>query len=75
MAEKRKGATLSDSDDEVCDVKRRKTFVTSMYQENESTGDGEVLVNNDNVDGASSFSGYSDYSMKLMVNNLLIPRS
>jgi hypothetical protein len=73
MAEKRKiGASLSDSDDEVCDVKRRSTFVTSMYQENESSPNKGMMVNNDSADGSKSFSGYNDFSLKLMVNIFLI---
>ncbi|CAB4011141.1 cap-specific mRNA (nucleoside-2 -O-)-methyltransferase 1, partial [Paramuricea clavata] len=67
MAEKRKiGASLSDSDDEVCDVKRRNTFVTSMYQENESSPSKGMMVNSDSTDGSKSFSGYNDFSLKLM---------
>jgi hypothetical protein len=69
MGDKRKIDTLSDSDDEIYDEKRQKT---SIYNEIESSGDKGISANNDNEDGPSSFSGYSDYSRKLMVKNLLI---
>ena len=72
MAEKRKVSRLSDSDDEIYDGKRQKNFSTSVYNENESGRDKEISMKNDNEDGPSSFSGYSDYSRKLMVKNLLI---
>lgn len=69
MAEKRKGARLSDSDDEICDGKRRRPL---FYGENESNRNEDTSGNKDSVDSANSFSGYSDYSLKLMVNNSLI---
>ena len=66
MAGKRKVDTLSDSDDEIYDGKRQRNFTTSFYNENESGRDKGILVKNDSEDGPSSFSGYSDYSLKLM---------
>ena len=69
MAEKRRGGRLSDSDDEISDAKKRRTL---MYEENESNRNEEILGNENSVDSSNSFSNYSDYSLKLMVNNVLI---
>ena len=69
MAEKRRGGRLSDSDDEISDAKKRRTL---MYEENESNRNEEILGNENSVDSSKSFSNYSDYSLKLMVNNVLI---
>ena len=69
MAEKRKRETLSDSDDDTYDGGKRNTFVSSMYRENESNDHGRTMVGNENADSEKSFSGYSDYSLKLMVRN------
>lgn len=55
MSRKRKGGTLSDSDNETSDCKRRNNLVnTSMHEENDGKDD--------------NYSSYSDYSLKLMVN-------
>lgn len=72
MAEKRKVESLSDSDDEnVPDFKRRSTLATLGGQhENESERDRGMLANNDALGAGDSFTGYSDYSLKLMVGNL-----
>ena len=69
MADKRRGGRLSDSDDEISDAKKRRTL---MYGENESNRNEEILGNENSVDSSNSFSNYSDYSLKLMVNNVLI---
>ncbi|XP_028408922.1 cap-specific mRNA (nucleoside-2'-O-)-methyltransferase 1-like [Dendronephthya gigantea] len=67
MAEKRKIESLSDSDDESAPDFKRSSFATSTGRhENESEQDQGMLANSDSVDGTNSFTGYSDYSLKLM---------